>query len=164
MGILNQMCSRLFMGRSIAIVEKLKAQAKVIDVSVSPQGKSLAFAERGRVVIKDGNVHVHDGITAISHINEESIVIAHRSGLTCYNGEEIIWKHEDESGAELLVTNNDYIAYTDGLGRTHVLSVNGDHIFDADVQSTLHVSIGPDLAISDEAGVVRRFSWEGEMI
>ena len=164
MGILNLMQSGHGMGRSVAIVERLESKAKVISVSVSSDGSSSAFAERKRVVITNGPVIESSGVTAIKHIVDNQLLVAHSNGLTCYDGAEEKWQHNDDTGAEKLAVGNGFIVYSDGLGRTHILNENGDLLFDADIQNTLHIAIGPDLALADEAGNVRTFSWDGQLI
>jgi hypothetical protein len=152
------------MGRSVAIVERLESKSKVIAVSVSADGSSSAFAERERVVITGGPVIECIGVTAIRYIADNQLLVAHRSGLTCYSDAEEIWQHTDDTGAEKLAVGRGFVVYSDGLGRTHVLNERGDAIFDADIQNTLHIAIGSSLAIADEAGNVRAFSWDGELI
>ena len=152
------------MGRSVAILKKLESKAKVIAVSVSADGSSSAFAERERVVITEGPVIEFIGVTAIRHIADNQLLVAHSSGITCYSGEEEIWQHSDDTGAENLVVGRGFVVYSDGLGRTHVLNEKGESLFDADIQNTLHIAIGPSLALADEAGNVRSFSWDGELI
>ena len=152
------------MGRSVAILKRLESKAKVIAVSVSADGSTSAFAERERVVITEGPVIECIGVTAIRHITDNQLLVAHRSGITCYSGEEEIWQHSDDTGAENLFVGRGFVVYSDGLGRTHVLDERGESVFDADIQNTLHIAIGPSLALADEAGNVRTFSWDGELI
>ncbi len=152
------------MGRSVAIVERLESKAKVIAVSVSSDGSSSAFAERDRVVITDGPIIECSGVTAIRHILDNQLLVAHSGGITCYSGIEENWQHSDDTGAEKLVVGRGFIVYSDGLGRTHILNEQGTLLFDADIQNILHIAIGPSLALADEAGNVRIFSWDGELI
>ena len=152
------------MRKSVPLLRKIASENRVVAISVDGEGKNLVIAEKNRLFDENENVFDCEGITGIKHLKNGDLVVSHKDGITCLHKFKPVWHFQCETGAENLFSDGLNIVFSDALGKCYAIDHQGNLLFMPDNQSTLFISIGPQLAVADESGEVSLWSWNGEKI
>ena len=141
------------MRKSVPLLRKIASENRVVAISVDGEGKNPVIAEKNRLFDENENVFDCEGITGIKHLKNGDLVVSHKDGITCLHKFKPAWDFPCETGAENLFSDGLNIVFSDALGNVTPSSPRQPP-FMPDNQSTLFISIVPQLAVADESGEV----------
>ena len=150
------------MRKTVPLLRKIASENRVVAISVDGEGKNPVIAEKNRLFDENGNEFECEGISGIEHLKNGDLIVSHKDGITCLQKFKPVWNFQCETGAENLFSDGLNIVFSDALGKCYVIDHQGNLLFMPDNQSTLFISLGPQLAIADESGEVSLWSWSGE--
>ena len=142
------------MRKSVPLLRKIASENRVVAISVDGEGKNPVIAEKNRLFDENEYVFDCEGITGIKHLKNGDLVVSHKDGITCLQKFKPAWDFPCETGAENLFSDGLNIVFSDALGKCYAIDHQGNLLFMPDNQSTLFISIGPQLAVADESGEV----------